>query len=161
MHEMSIKFNYRFHKTPTWDVQTVQQMLQKNKKVKMLWVMTPSYSENRLSDIQKLSEICKESGVVLVVDNTLSSPLLCTPLDLGADIVVNKVDYLISGHDDLAMGSLTVNQQSLHDRLFLISKSYGGVSTPLNSYLCLRELKTMQLRVEEMCRNAYVLASLV
>jgi len=79
----------------------------------------------------------------LIVDNTLASPVLCNPLNLGAHIVINKCDYLIAGHDDLNMGSISCNDPNIHDRIYLISKSYGAVSTPLNSFLCLRELKTM------------------
>ena len=63
-----------------------------------------------LSDIHRISILCKQKQLILVVDNTLASPYLCLPLDLGADIVINKVDNLIAGHNDLNMGSITVNE---------------------------------------------------
>lgn len=105
--------------------------------------------------------MCKAKGVLLVVDNSLAGPVLCRPLDLGADLLVNRVDSVIAGHDDLLMGSMVTNDSELHDRLYLISKSYGGVSAPMNSYYCLRELKTMELRVTEMSKNAHVLAQYI
>ncbi len=161
MDEMRVKFQYKFHKVDTWDFAAVETLLNSNPKIKMLWIQTPSYSLAQLSDIAKLSALCKAKGVLSVVDNTLAGPVLCRPLDLGAQVLVNRVDSVIAGHDDLLMGSLLTNDSDLHDRLYLISKSYGGVSAPLNSYYCLRELKTMELRCTEMSRNAHVLAQFV
>lgn len=131
MDEFRVQFQYKFHTCNTSNVQNVSDGLNKSDKIKMVFIQTPSYSKGYLSDIQSISDLCRTRNIKLVVDNTLASAMLQKPLILGADIVINQGDHIITGHDDLNLGTISVKEQSVHDRLYLISKSYGATTAPL------------------------------
>src|SRR5690606_11050479 len=97
--------------------------------------------------------IAKEHQVLFAVDNTFASPYLQNPLDLGADIVMHSVTKYIGGHSDIVMGALIVNNQDLYDRLFFFYNAIGGTPGPQDSFLALRGIKTLHLRMQAHCEN--------
>jgi cystathionine gamma-lyase len=134
--------------------------LEKSRKpeTKLLIVETPTNPTMKICDIEKLCSWAKKHKVLSLVDNTFASPYLQSPLLLGADICLNSCTKYIGGHCDVVMGTLTLNDQELRDKLYFVQKSFGGVPSPFESYLALRGLKTLKLRMEEHCKNAQILA---
>lgn len=125
---------------------------------KLLIIETPTNPTMKICDIQKLCEWAKKHHIISYVDNTFASPYLQTPILLGADISMNSCTKYIAGHCDVVMGTLTLNDKELRDRLYFVQKSFGGTPSPFESYLALRGLKTLKLRMEEHCKNAQILA---
>jgi len=129
-----------------------------NSKTKMLWVETPTNPMMRIVDIEKCAEIAKKNNLLLVVDNTFASPYLQNPLDLGAHIVLHSVTKYIGGHSDLIMGATCTNDDSLQEQLAFIANSCGAVPGPMDSFLVLRGIKTLHLRMERHCSNGKAIA---
>ena len=125
---------------------------------KCIIIETPTNPTMKICDIQKICTWAKKHNIISVVDNTFASPYLQSPLLLGADICWNSCTKYIGGHSDLIMGTLTLNDKELRDKLFFVQKSFGGIPSPFESYLALRGLKTLKLRMEEHCKNAQILA---
>ena len=125
---------------------------------KLLIVETPTNPTMKICDIQKLCEWAKSHKILSLVDNTFASPYLQSPILLGADICMNSCTKYIGGHCDVVMGTLTLNDKELRDRLYFVQKSFGGTPSPFESYLALRGLKTLKLRMEEHCKNAQIVA---
>eukprot|EP01017_Pseudomicrothorax_dubius_P002636 TRINITY_DN1016_c0_g1_i1.p1 TRINITY_DN1016_c0_g1~~TRINITY_DN1016_c0_g1_i1.p1 ORF type:complete len:413 (+),score=108.78 TRINITY_DN1016_c0_g1_i1:152-1390(+) len=125
---------------------------------KLLWIETPTNPTLKICDIRWLCDLARSKGIITVVDNTFCSPYLQSPLLLGADICVNSCTKYIGGHTDVVMGSITLNDKELRDRLYFNQKSFGGVPSPFDSYLALRGIKTLKLRIQESCRSAMVVA---
>ena len=127
-------------------------------KTKLLWIESPGNPLMSITDIAACARIAKERGVLLGVDNTLASPVLTRPLELGADIVMHSATKYLGGHSDLLGGALVVRDQSLYDRLYFVQNATGAVMGPLEAFLCSRALKTLELRVREQCKTAMRLA---
>ena len=122
---------------------------------KIIWIETPSNPLLEIIDIQAISKLVKKKkDLIIVVDNTFASPALQNPLNLGADIVLHSVTKYIGGHSDLVMGALITNNQKLYDELFLITKSCGAVPGPMDCFLALRGVKTLDIRMKKHCENA-------
>ena len=112
----------------------------------------------QIVDIVACAEIAKANNLILAVDNTFASPYLQNPLDLGAHIVMHSVTKYLGGHSDVIMGALCVNDQTLYDRLAFIHNSCGATPGPQDSFLVLRGLKTLHLRMKAHCENGEVIA---
>ncbi len=129
-----------------------------NEKTKMLWVETPTNPTMKIIDISACSEISEKKKLILVVDNTFASPYLQNPLDLGADIVMHSVTKYLSGHSDVVMGATCTNNEKLHEQLVFIHNSCGATPGPMDSFLVLRGIKTLHLRMERHCHNGKKIA---
>jgi cystathionine beta-lyase len=125
----------------------------------MVWLETPSNPLLQTLDIQAIADLCKKHGLLLVVDNTFATPCLQRPLELGADIVVHSVTKYLGGHSDLVMGAIVVKDPALYEKLAFIQNACGAVAGPMDSFLALRGLKTLHLRMKAHCENATVLAN--
>jgi cystathionine beta-lyase/cystathionine gamma-synthase len=125
---------------------------------KLLWIETPGNPRLSISDIAACANVAHRRGALLGVDSTFATPVLTRPLELGADIVMHSATKYIGGHSDLLGGALVVRDKNLYERLYFIQNATGAVMGPLESYLCSRGLKTLELRVREHCRSAQRLA---
>jgi len=127
-------------------------------RTKLLWIETPGNPLMSITDIPACAEIARQHGLLLAVDNTFATPVLTRPLELGADIVMHSATKYIGGHSDLLGGALVVKDKELFDKLYYVQNATGPVMSPLESYLCSRGLKTLELRVREQSRIAHQLA---
>jgi cystathionine gamma-lyase len=125
---------------------------------KMVWVESPSNPLLNIIDIEAVSVICKDRGLLQVVDNTFASPYFQNPLDLGADIIVHSTTKYIGGHSDVVGGAIVVNYENLFNRLKFLQNAMGGIPGPFDCWLALRGLKTLALRMEKHQENAIFVA---
>jgi cystathionine gamma-lyase len=125
---------------------------------KMLWIETPTNPTLKIFDIELIAGLCRERKVISVVDNTFSSPFFQKPLLLGADIVVHSTTKYINGHSDLIGGAVILNDEALYKKILLVQKSVGAVPSPFDSWLTLRGLKTLAIRMKQHELNAMAVA---
>lgn len=125
---------------------------------KMVWLETPTNPTLKLVDIVAISKIAKAKGILVAVDNTFMSPYFQKPLLLGADITVHSATKYIGGHSDIVGGVLATNRADLAERLQFLTNSIGGIASPMDSFMCMRSLKTLPLRMEAHGRNAMQVA---
>ncbi len=116
---------------------------------KLVWVETPTNPLLKLCDIAAVAEICKRRGVLLAVDNTFCTPVLQRPLDLGADLVVHSTTKYLNGHADVVGGAIVVNDAALQQKLAFLQNAIGAVPSPMDSFLVLRGIKTLPLRMAQ------------
>ena len=138
------------------DPQNVRDAIKEN--TKLVWLESPTNPLLKLSDIRAISEITRAQGIVLVVDNTFLSPYFQKPLDLGADVVVHSSTKYINGHSDVLGGSVMLNDTELYEKIKYHQNSVGAVLAAFDSYLTLRGIKTLALRMERHNENALVIA---
>jgi cystathionine gamma-lyase len=129
-----------------------------NGSTKMVWIETPTNPTMQVVDIEAIAAITKKHELTLVVDNTFASPYLQNPMDLGADIVMHSVTKYIGGHSDLVMGALMMNDEDLYKRLWFIYNACGATPGPMDSFLALRGIKTLHLRMKAHCENGRAIA---
>jgi cystathionine gamma-lyase len=128
-------------------------------KTKMVWIETPTNPMLKIVDIAAIAQIAKRHGLLVVVDNTFASPMLQRPLTLGADIVVHSATKYLNGHSDMVGGIAVVGADTeLAEQLAFLQNSAGAVQGPFDSFLALRGLKTLHLRMKAHCDNALALA---
>jgi cystathionine beta-lyase len=151
------KFGIKFHFIDLTDVNNIAPYI--NEKTKLMWLETPSNPLMRIIDIQACVALAKKQGIIVAVDNTFASPYLQNPLDLGADIVMHSVTKYLGGHSDVIMGALIVNDEKLQQDLAFIANSCGAVPGPQDSFLVLRGIKTLHLRMERHCSNGRKIAT--
>ena len=125
-----------------------------DEQTRIVWLETPTNPLLNLVDIEAAAKAAHEVGAIVVVDNTFASPYLQRPLELGADIVVHSTTKYIGGHSDLIGGFVATNDPTIAERLYFLQKSLGGVPGPFDSWLVLRGLKTLGVRMERHCENA-------
>ena len=126
---------------------------------RMIWVETPTNPMLKIVDIAAVAEVARECGALLVVDNTFASPMLQRPLELGADIVVHSATKFLNGHSDMVGGIAVVGDNiELANRLWYLLNSIGGIQGPFDSFLAMRGLKTLALRMKAHCENALQIA---
>ncbi|AOH36126.1 cystathionine gamma-synthase [Luteimonas sp. JM171] len=126
---------------------------------KMVWIETPTNPLLKLVDIAAVAEIARKRGLIVVVDNTFSSPILQHPLELGAHIVVHSATKYLNGHSDMVGGMVVVGDDGqIADRLAYLQNAVGAVQGPFDSFLALRGLKTLHLRMKAHCENAQAIA---
>ncbi len=145
------KFGIKFHFVNLDEASNCEKFINAN--TKMIWAETPTNPTMQIADIVALSSISKKHKLILVADNTFASPYLQNPLDLGADIVMHSVTKYISGHSDVVMGALVTNNDELHEKLYFILNTSGANPGPMDSFLVLRGIKTLHLRMERHCFN--------
>jgi len=149
-------YGIKFHFIDLSDPEIINQYLNEN--TKLIWIETPTNPTMKIVDIQAVAKIAKAKNVLLAVDNTFASPYLQTPIDLGADIVMHSATKYLGGHSDVVMGALMLNDEELYKRLWFIYNSCGATPGPQDSFLVLRGLKTLHLRMKAHCENGRVIA---
>lgn len=150
------KYGIKFHFTPMQNVADVKALINSN--TKLIWVETPTNPMMNIIDIQAIAELTKNTEILLAVDNTFATPYLQTPLDLGADIVMHSATKYLGGHSDVVMGALICNDEALANEIYRIQNSSGAVTAPMDSFLVLRGIKTLHLRVQRHCENGEKIA---
>ncbi|KGL59272.1 cystathionine gamma-synthase [Polaribacter sp. Hel1_33_49] len=130
-------------------------------RTKLVWLETPTNPLMKIADIEAICSAVKEVNVdiLIAVDNTFATPYLQRPLDLGADIVMHSVTKYLGGHSDLLMGALIVKEAKLADELNFIQFAAGAIAGPMDSFLALRGIKTLHVRMQRHCENASAVAS--
>jgi cystathionine gamma-lyase len=129
---------------------------------RMVWIETPTNPMLKIVDIAQIAAIAKRHGLLAVVDNTFASPILQQPLALGADIVLHSATKYLNGHSDMVGGMVVVGDDAeLAERMAFLQNSVGAVQGPFDSFLALRGLKTLHLRMQAHCANAQALAELL
>lgn len=139
--------HYQSHFIDTTDLKLVEVSLKKHKPY-LLWIETPTNPLLKISDIAKISKLCKKYKAILVVDNTFMSPIFQNPIDLGADIVVHSLTKYINGHSDIVGGAMMMNSKKIYDELWFLQNSIGPSQSPFDSWLVLRGLKTLAIRMK-------------
>lgn len=125
---------------------------------KLVWVESPGNPRMTITDIAACAEMAHQAGALLGVDSTFATPVLTRPIELGADIVMHSATKYIGGHSDLMGGVLVTSSKKLYDELYFVANATGAIMGPLESFLCSRGLKTLELRVREQSRTAMQLA---
>lgn len=125
---------------------------------RIIWIETPSNPMMLLADIQKIAQIAHKHNILVVVDNTFLTPYFQNPLDLGADIVIHSGTKYLGGHSDVLNGAIMLNDDSLYEKIRFIHTATGGVLAPFDSYLVMRGIKTLAVRMEAHQKNALALA---
>lgn len=141
----------------TTDLIQIKEAIRSNTKAILL--ETPSNPLLNITDIKAVAEICKEHGLLLIVDNTFMTPYWQNPLELGADIVLHSATKYLGGHSDVVAGLAVVKDEKLGNELHFIQNSVGGILGPQDSWILIRGIKTLGLRMEEHEKNARKLAS--
>lgn len=132
-----------------------------NDKTKMIWIETPTNPTLKLVDIEAVTKFAKAKNILVVVDNTFMSPYFQKPLTLGADITLHSTTKYVGGHSDVVGGALVVNTQELADKIQFLTNSLGGIASPFDSYMAMRSLKTLPLRMEAHQKNAIEIAKML
>src|SRR5205085_4540816 len=125
---------------------------------RMVWVETPSNPLLNIVDIRAAADAAHEAGAILVVDNTFATPYLQRPLELGADVVMHSTTKYLGGHSDTIGGFTATNDPTIAERLYFLQKSLGAVPGPFDSWLVLRGIKTLAVRMRQHCENAMAVA---
>lgn len=141
----------KFHFVDMTDIAKLKSLINEN--TKLVWVETPTNPLMKLADIAEISKITKEHKIWLAVDNTFATPYLQKPLDLGADIVMHSATKYLGGHSDVIAGALIVKDEALGEQLHFQQFATGATLGPMDSFLVLRGIKTLSLRVQRHCEN--------
>jgi cystathionine gamma-lyase/cystathionine beta-lyase len=149
-------FGIRFHFIDLTHATNILSYINKN--TRLIWVETPTNPTMQIVDIEAYARIARQNNILLAVDNTFASPYLQNPLDLGADIVMHSVTKYLGGHSDVVMGALVMNRQDLYEQLSFIHNSCGATPGPMDSFLVLRGIKTLHVRMERHCENGEAVA---
>ncbi len=149
-------FNIEFSFVDFTNVKEVQNSMQSN--TKLIWIETPSNPLMKVVDIKKLVEIAKSNKALVVVDNTFATPYIQIPLEMGADIVMHSATKYLGGHSDVIAGTLIVNDTDLAEKIKFQQFAGGAILSPFDSYLVLRGIKTLHLRMKCHCENAMKIA---
>lgn len=150
------KFGLKFTFVDLTDLANLSSAI--TEKTKMVWVETPTNPMMNIIDIKSVADAIKGKNILLAVDNTFASPYLQTPLDLGADVVMHSITKYIGGHSDVVMGALVCKNDALAEQLYFFQNSCGAVPGPMDSFLVLRGIKTMHVRMQRHCENGRQIA---
>lgn len=146
----------KFHFVNMQTVEEVESHI--NERTKLIWVETPTNPMMNIIDIEAMSQVAKKHNLLLAVDNTFATPFLQQPLELGADIVMHSATKYLGGHSDVVLGGLVVKNEDLARRLYFIQKASGAICGPQDSFLVLRGIKTLHLRMQRHCENGKAIA---
>ncbi len=149
-------FGIKFRFIGMENVNDIEKHIAKN--TKLIWVETPTNPMMNIIDIEEVSKIAKRNQLLLAVDNTFATPYLQKPLDLGADIVMHSATKYLNGHSDVVMGALIVKDESLAEKLYFIQNASGAICGPQDSFLVLRGIKTLHIRMQRHCENGKAVA---
>jgi cystathionine beta-lyase len=144
-------FGVKFHFIGMKNAARIEDFVTEN--TKLIWAETPTNPMMNIIDIKACAAIAKKHNILLGVDNTFATPYLQQPLDLGADIVMHSATKYLGGHSDVVMGALVVKDKELADRLYFIQNASGAVCGPQDSFLMLRGIKTLHVRMQRHCEN--------
>lgn len=150
------KFGINIKYVDTSNAQNVAEAI--GPKTKLIWLESPSNPTLKISDIKAIAEIAKANNVLLCVDNTFASPVLQNPIKLGADIVIHSATKYLAGHSDLIAGLVVTKTKELGEQIRFIQNASGGILSPQDSFLVIRGIETLDLRVQQHCKNAQILA---
>jgi cystathionine gamma-lyase len=150
------KYGLKFHFADMQNVANVDALI--NVKTQMIWVESPTNPMMSIVDIKALSKIAKANEILLAVDNTFATPFLQKPLDLGADIVMHSATKYLAGHSDVVLGALVTDNKKISDQLYFIQNASGAICGPMDSFLALRGIKTLHVRMARHCENAKKIA---
>ena len=151
------KFGLKFIFTDLRNLKQTEKLV--TNKTKLIWVETPTNPMINIIDIKGLSKICKSNNLLLAVDNTFSTPYLQKPMDFGADIIMHSATKFLAGHSDVILGLLALSNDELAEKLYFIQNSSGAICGPMDSFLTLRGIKTLHVRMKRHCENAKVIAT--
>ena len=149
-------FGIKFHFIGMQNADNIESYVNQN--TKLIWVETPTNPMMNIIDIKSVSKVAKKHDILLAVDNTFATPYLQVPLDLGADIVMHSATKYLGGHSDVVMGALIVKDKELADKLYFIQNASGAVCGPQDSFLVLRGIKTLHVRMQRHCENGKAVA---
>ena len=144
-------FGIKFHFVGMDNVQVVEDSINAN--TRLVWVETPTNPMMNIIDIKAVAKITQKHQIILAVDNTFASPYLQQPLDFGADIVMHSATKYIGGHSDVVLGALIINDDDLAKRLSFIQNASGAICGPMDSFLTLRGIKTLHVRMQRHSEN--------
>jgi cystathionine gamma-synthase len=155
--EICDRHGLEFSYLDTSNAAIVSQFIRKN--TKALFIETPSNPMMKVTDIQAISDIANEAGILTIIDNTFLTPYYQRPLEIGADIVIHSGTKYLGGHNDTLAGFIVVKDESIAERIKLIQKTTGAVLSPFDSWLILRGIKTLGVRLEKQEQNAHQAAA--
>lgn len=144
-------FGIRFHFVDMQDPGRIEAAITPN--TRLIWVETPTNPMMNIIDIRAVAAIARGNGIMLAVDNTFATPYVQRPLELGADIVMHSATKYLGGHSDVVVGGLVVRDAELAEKLAFIQNASGAVCGPMDSFLVLRGIKTLHVRMERHCEN--------
>lgn len=150
------KFGIKVHYVDTSDVQNVFESITPN--TKLIWLETPTNPTLKISDIEAIAKIAKASNCLLCVDNTFASPVLQQPLALGADIVIHSATKYLGGHSDLIAGLVVAKDAAIGAQLKFYQNACGAILAPFDSWLTIRGIETLHLRIKQHCASALEIA---
>ena len=150
------KLGIKIHYVDTADAENIIEFI--NEKTKLIWIESPTNPTLKISDIQKISEIAKPFGALVVVDSTFASPVAQLPFELGADIVIHSATKYIGGHSDLVAGLVVTKTKELSEKIKFIQNATGGILGPWDCFLAIRGIETLELRVRQQSENKQKIA---
>lgn len=150
------RFGIQTRYVDTTDTDSVREAI--TPATRLIWLESPTNPTLRICDIRAISRIAREKGILVCVDNTFASPVLQQPLDLGADISLHSATKYLGGHSDLIAGVIAVRDRELGDRLKFIQNATGLALSPYDSWLLIRGIETLEVRVRHICRTALQVA---
>ena len=152
-----VKTDLQFTAVDTSSLEAIENAI--TPQTKMIWIESPSNPLLQLSPIEDIAKMAKKHHLLCVVDNTFASPWIQNPLRMGCDIVMHSATKYLNGHSDVIGGIVVVNDNpELIEKMYFLQKSCGGIASPFDSYMVLRSLKTLPLRMKKHCENAMELA---
>ncbi len=150
------KYGIKFHFVGMDKIENIESKV--NSKTKLIWTETPTNPMLNIIDLKRVAKIAKANNLLFAVDNTFATPYLQRPLDLGADIVMHSATKYLGGHSDVVMGALIVNDENLAEKLYFLQNASGAVCGPQDSFLVLRGIKTLHVRMQRHCENGRAVA---
>ena len=150
------KFGIVFHFVGMQGTDAVRKQI--NSRTKLIWVETPTNPMMNIIDIKAIAALTVNTEILLAVDNTFATPYLQKPLELGADIVMHSATKYLGGHSDTVVGALVVKDKELAEKLYFIQNASGAVCGPMDSFLVLRGIKTLHVRMQRHCENGKAIA---
>jgi len=150
-------YGIKFHFVGMHDLISIEKLINQN--TRLIWTETPTNPMLNIIDIAGLSTIAKKHNILLAVDNTFATPYLQRPIDLGADIVMHSATKYLGGHSDVVLGAIMLNDKELADKLFFIQNASGAICGPQDSFLVLRGIKTLHVRMQRHCENTKKIAN--
>ena len=149
-------YGIKFHFAGMHNIISIEKLINKN--TRLIWAETPTNPMLNIIDIVALSTIAKKHNILLAVDNTFATPYLQRPIDLGADIVMHSATKYLGGHSDVVLGAIMLNDKELADKLHFIQNASGAICGPQDSFLVLRGIKTLHVRMQRHCENTKKIA---
>ncbi len=150
------RFGVDFEYVDARDAENVRRAIVE--RTRMIWLETPTNPLMKMCDIEEISEMAHERDIIVAVDNTFATPYFQRPLELGADLVVHSTTKYINGHSDSVGGAIMVSDEDLHEKLRFQQNTSGAILSPFDSYMTLRGIRTLALRMREHEKNAMSMA---